>query len=71
VGIDLVRTEQGLVMLEINPRLTTSYAGLRRALGVNPAGLVLASLGFGAEFEAWAPEGSVPVDLDLEACHAP
>jgi predicted ATP-grasp superfamily ATP-dependent carboligase len=28
-------------VLEVNPRLTTSYVGLRRAIGVNPAGLVL------------------------------
>jgi predicted ATP-grasp superfamily ATP-dependent carboligase len=25
----------------VNPRLTTSYAGLRRAIGLNPAELVL------------------------------
>ncbi|HEU5260363.1 MAG TPA: ATP-grasp domain-containing protein [Gemmatimonadales bacterium] len=41
VGVDLVVTEQGPVVLEINPRLTTSYCGLRRALGVNVAALVL------------------------------
>jgi predicted ATP-grasp superfamily ATP-dependent carboligase len=40
-GVDLVETAGGPVVLEINPRLTTTYAGLRRALGVNPAGLVL------------------------------
>jgi predicted ATP-grasp superfamily ATP-dependent carboligase len=28
-------------VLEVNPRLTTSYAGLRDALGINPARLVL------------------------------
>jgi predicted ATP-grasp superfamily ATP-dependent carboligase len=41
VGVDLVESPAGPVVLEINPRLTTSYVGLRRALGVNPAGLVL------------------------------
>jgi len=40
-GVDLVETAVGPVVLEINPRLTTSYVGLRRALGVNPAALVL------------------------------
>jgi predicted ATP-grasp superfamily ATP-dependent carboligase len=39
-GIDLVIAEDGPVVIEINPRLTTAYAGLREALGVNPAGLV-------------------------------
>ncbi len=41
VGIDLMLTETGPVILEVNPRLTTSYAGLRVATGNNPAGLVL------------------------------
>lgn len=38
VGVDLVAGNDGtLTILEINPRLTTSYAGLRRATGLNPA----------------------------------
>jgi len=41
VGIDLIRGADGLKVLEINPRLTTSYAGLRSALGINPAKLVI------------------------------
>lgn len=41
VGVDLIDGPDGPIVLEINPRLTTSYAGLRRAIGVNPAGLVL------------------------------
>ena len=41
VGVDLIDGPDGPVVLEINPRLTTSYAGLRDAVGVNPAGLVL------------------------------
>jgi predicted ATP-grasp superfamily ATP-dependent carboligase len=40
-GIDFIDAETGPVVLEVNPRLTTSYAGLRRAIGVNPARLVL------------------------------
>lgn len=40
-GIDLILTAGGPVILEINPRLTTSYAGLRRATGENPAALTL------------------------------
>jgi predicted ATP-grasp superfamily ATP-dependent carboligase len=40
-GVDVIRSERGLTVLEVNPRLTTSYAGLRGALGVNPAALVL------------------------------
>lgn len=40
-GIDLLMNEAGLWVLEINPRLTSSYAGLRSGLGVNPASLVM------------------------------
>jgi predicted ATP-grasp superfamily ATP-dependent carboligase len=40
-GVDFIRGESGPVVLEINPRLTTSWAGLYQALGVNPAALVL------------------------------
>lgn len=40
-GIDLIRNEAGPHVLEINPRLTSSYAGLRSALGGNPTASVL------------------------------
>lgn len=40
-GVDLILTAEGPRLLEINPRLTTSYAGLHRALGRNPAVEVL------------------------------
>jgi predicted ATP-grasp superfamily ATP-dependent carboligase len=41
VGIDLIETSVGPKVLEINPRLTTSYAGIKTALGVNIAENVL------------------------------
>lgn len=41
IGVDLILTEDGPRILEINPRLTTSAAGLWEALGVNLAALVL------------------------------
>jgi predicted ATP-grasp superfamily ATP-dependent carboligase len=44
VGVDLILTESGAVVLEVNPRLTTSYVGLRASIGVNPAAWVLALL---------------------------
>jgi len=43
-GIDLVLGEPGPVVVEVNPRLTTSYAGLASALECNPAALVLGLL---------------------------
>ncbi len=36
-GIDLIETPEQLFVLEINPRLTTSFVGINAALGVNVA----------------------------------
>lgn len=41
VGVDIVITEDEILLVEINPRLTTSYAGLRSACGLNVAELIL------------------------------
>lgn len=41
VGIDVLVDEERIHVLEVNPRLTTSYAGLYRAIGCNPARLVV------------------------------
>lgn len=64
-GIDLMRTGGELFVLEINPRLTTSYAGLRKSTGLNPAALVLESWRSGRlpEFDAFPAE---PVEIFLE-----
>ncbi|MGZ8214290.1 MAG: ATP-grasp domain-containing protein [Methylosarcina sp.] len=40
-GIDLIETPDDIRVLEINPRLTTSFAGIASALGINTASLVL------------------------------
>ena len=71
VGVDLVLTRRGPVVLEINPRLTTSYAALRRALGVNTAGLVLDLLEPGKRpLSAGIPAASAVAELRLEPSHA-
>ena len=45
VGIDFIQTDTGEnLILEINPRLTSSYVGIERALGINIAELVLGML---------------------------
>ena len=41
VGVDIVAADAGPVVLEVNPRLTTSCSGLRAALGLNVAALEL------------------------------
>jgi predicted ATP-grasp superfamily ATP-dependent carboligase len=70
-GIDLILAGSSAVVLEINPRLTTSYAGLRAAVGVNPAGLVL-RLFEGRELPAIPPpRRSVVVDVQAHAAQLP
>lgn len=52
VGIDFMDTPQGPVLVEINPRLTTAYAGLAGILDDNPAARILGALGALPEPEA-------------------
>ena len=42
IGVDLIDGPEGPTVLEVNPRLTTSYVGLAESLDINPASLVLA-----------------------------
>lgn len=62
-GIDLMMTADGPVVLEINPRLTTSYAGLGAALERNVAGLVL-DLAAGRDIPAVRPKRAVRVEVE-------
>ncbi|MGQ0656987.1 MAG: ATP-grasp domain-containing protein [Chromatiales bacterium] len=41
VGVDFVDTAEGPIVLDVNPRLTTAYAGLSGSLGANAAALIL------------------------------
>ena len=43
IGVDLVLTKSEAVIIEVNPRLTTAYLGLRSALEGNVAALALAA----------------------------
>ena len=71
VGVDLVLTRDGPVILEINPRLTTSYCGLGRALGINTAALVLSLLGRDTETEDWPLRTTgTAVEILLEASNS-
>lgn len=40
VGIDLIITDQGPVVLGVNPRMTMSHAGLHASIGANPAAML-------------------------------
>ncbi|MBN1784379.1 MAG: ATP-grasp domain-containing protein [Candidatus Bathyarchaeota archaeon] len=41
VGVDMILTDEEPVVIEINPRLTTSYVGLRRVTNFNPAETII------------------------------
>lgn len=41
VGIDLIVSNNGAHVVDINPRLTTAYVGLHQSLNLNPAQLLL------------------------------
>jgi hypothetical protein len=43
VGVDLVLTDAGPVVIEVNPRLTLAYLGIRAVLDENVAALALAA----------------------------
>ena len=62
-GIDVIVTEQGPVVLEVNPRLTTSYVGLGEALGCNVVALVL-DLAAGKPLPKLRPQKKVRVQID-------
>jgi predicted ATP-grasp superfamily ATP-dependent carboligase len=67
VGVDLILTPDGPVVLEVNPRLTTSYCGVGPALDLSVAALVLDLLeqGDGA-VPAISPGSGTVVELPLE-----
>ncbi|MDY7575158.1 ATP-grasp domain-containing protein [Actimicrobium sp. CCI2.3] len=44
VGIDIMITQHGPVVLGVNPRMTMCHAGLHDSIGVNPAGMLVEML---------------------------
>jgi len=65
VGVDLVDTPSGPVVMEVNPRVTTSYCGIANATGINPAQRVL-ELAQGLPLADTAPLAPRAVNLALE-----
>ena len=41
VGVDFILSDKGMIIVDINPRLTTSYIGLKQSLALNPFTLLL------------------------------
>ena len=50
VGIDLLVTNQEAIVVDINPRLTTSYVGLNQSIALNPMELLFLMKEHGMEF---------------------
>lgn len=67
-GIDFIHDEKHDIVLEINPRLTTSYAGLRAALGINVAQWVI-DLWRNRRLPEAIPDPSNPVLIETGAKH--
>lgn len=68
-GVDFILADGGPLVLDVNPRLTVSYAGLHASTGVNPAGAVLALLQ-GSPLAACPPPvlaAALPVSVDVAA----
>lgn len=70
VGVNFILTEKGVVVLDVNPRMTISCAGLHASIGCNPAGLVLGLLQGSADLSqpAFKP---VAVSVDVGAFDIP
>lgn len=44
VGVDIIDTDDGYIVIDINPRLTSSYVGLSKVLEMNPAELCIQTI---------------------------
>lgn len=66
VGIDFITGADGPVLLELNPRVTISHAGMRPALGHNPAQLLIELLRSG-HCTPFEPRRIKPVSIDITA----
>ena len=67
VGVDFLATAYSPVVLEINPRLTTSFSALRQATGLNAPAMVLAMLRGNAPFSGSDRSIDLAMDVPLEA----
>jgi predicted ATP-grasp superfamily ATP-dependent carboligase len=69
VGVDFLMGAEGPLVIDVNPRLTTSYCGLPAALDLNVAAMVLELRDAGA-LPAPAPWSGKTLDLDLRPVYA-
>jgi predicted ATP-grasp superfamily ATP-dependent carboligase len=67
VGVDFLATPYSPVVLEVNPRLTTSFSALRQATGLNAPAMVLAMLRGDALPSGFERTVDIAVDVPLES----
>jgi predicted ATP-grasp superfamily ATP-dependent carboligase len=65
VGVDLILTRNGPIIVEINPRLTTAYVGLRKSIGVNPVAMII-NLFETRQLPPVKLEKKIPVTINLQ-----
>ncbi|MEW6081515.1 MAG: ATP-grasp domain-containing protein [Bacillota bacterium] len=65
VGIDMVITQGGPVVIEVNPRLTDAYVALKRATRVNLASMILAVCLEGVKASPPRVEGEAEYEVDV------
>lgn len=66
VGVDVIICDGDIYVVEVNPRITTSYIGLRESLGYNPAQLIL-DLAYNPTFKLPENMASKMVDISVNA----
>jgi predicted ATP-grasp superfamily ATP-dependent carboligase len=64
VGVDIVIKEDTIQLIEINPRLTTSYVGLRQVARTNPARMIYEACVHAALPDRFSMKGQVTVLKD-------
>lgn len=71
VGIDIIQMPTGeTLIIEINPRLTTSFAGIKQALGLNVAACVIDMIQGIPLILNKTKNQQVYIDINQGACHA-
>lgn len=66
VGVDVIIDENVVYVVEINPRITTSYIGLQQSLHYNPAALIL-SAAMEQDFALPSELTAMPVEVNVYA----
>lgn len=68
VGVDVIVDGEDIYVVEINPRITTSYIGLHQSLNYNPAQLIM-DLACNPTFELPKDLSANMIDISLNVAH--